>query len=230
MKILAMDTSSVNATVCLSDDNKILGEFTIGGEKAHSQIIMPMLEKVLEFSKTDISDIDVFAVGLGPGSFTGLRIGICTMKTLCQALNKKIIGISSLDSIASSFTNKDIYICPILDARRNEVYNALYLNGEKICADRVCDFDDLLCELAFKNVIFAGEGLDKYKEKIMSYNNDNWEIAPINLCTQKAYGLINVALKRAINNDFDDLFDVKPIYLRLSQAEQEYNKMHKINE
>ena len=94
MRILAMDTSSVNATVAVCDENKILGEYTISGDRAHSQIIMPMLDELLQKCKLDISDIDVFAVALGPGSFTGLRIGIAAMKTFAVTLNKKIIGVS----------------------------------------------------------------------------------------------------------------------------------------
>ena len=147
MKILAMDTSSVNATVAVCDENRILGEYTVSNERAHSQIIMPMLESLLNHCSLTIKDIDVFAVALGPGSFTGLRIGISAMKTLAQSLSKPIIGVSSLDEVASSFFGTDKIICPIFDARRNEVYNALYLNGNKFVSERVVDFDELLIEL-----------------------------------------------------------------------------------
>jgi len=139
MKILAMDTSSVNSTVCISDENKIIGEYTVSNDRAHSQIIMPMLDALLNNCSLTIKDIDVFAVALGPGSFTGLRIGIAAMKTLAQSLSKPIIGASSLDEIAYSFFATDSIVCPILDARRNEVYNALYLKGRKIVTERVVD-------------------------------------------------------------------------------------------
>lgn len=228
MKILAMDTSSVNATVAVCDENRILGEYTVSNERAHSQIIMPMLESLLNHCSLTIKDIDVFAVALGPGSFTGLRIGISAMKTLAQSLSKPIIGVSSLDEVASSFFGTDIIICPIFDARRNEVYNALYLNGNKFVSERVVDFDELLIELSQKQVIFAGDAIIKYRDKILSFNNPNWLIAPGSLSMQRASALASVALARALDSDFDNLYDLSPIYLRLPQAEREYNLAHGI--
>ncbi len=226
MKILAMDTSSVNATVCISDENKILGEYTVSNDRAHSQIIMPMLNDLLNNCSMTIKDIDVFAVAIGPGSFTGLRIGMAAMKTLAQSLSKPIIGASTLDEIAESFLFSDKIICPILDARRNEVYNAMYLNGEKIVSERVVDFDEILIELANKEIIFAGDATLKYRERIMSFNNPLWKIAPPSMSMQRSSSLASIALKRAINNDFDNLYDLSPLYLRLSQAEREYNLAH----
>ncbi len=230
MKILAMDTSSVNATVAVSDENRILGEFTVGNERAHSQIIMPMLDQMLKYCSLSVKDIDVFAVAIGPGSFTGLRIGMAAMKTLAQSLDKKIIGISSLDGVAVSFFATDKVICPIFDAHRNDVYNALYLNGDKIVNDRIVDFDELLIELSGREVIFCGDGVLKYKDRIESFSMNNWHLAPINLSMQKASSIISIALKRAKNNDFDNLYELSPIYLRLSQAEREYNETHGIKE
>lgn len=228
MKILAMDTSSVNATVAVCDENRILGEYTVSNERAHSQIIMPMLESLLNHCSLTIKDIDVFAVALGPGSFTGLRIGISAMKTLAQSLSKPIIGVSSLDEVASSFFGTDKIVCPIFDARRNEVYNALYLNGNKFVSERVVDFDELLIELSQKQVIFAGDAIIKYRDKILSFNNPNWLIAPGSLSMQRASALASVALARALDSDFDNLYDLSPIYLRLPQAEREYNLAHGI--
>lgn len=226
MKILAMDTSSVNATVAVCDENKILGEYTISGDRAHSQIIMPMLDNLLKRCSLSVKDIDVFAVALGPGSFTGLRIGIAAMKTLASSLEKNIIGVSSLDMIASNFLYNDMYICPIFDARRNDVYNAIYQNGNKIISDRICDFDDVLNEMTDKEVIFAGDGTIKYFEKINSYKNPKWHIAPIHLSMQRASSLAYIALSRAQNADFDDINKLLPIYIRPSQAEREYIEIH----
>jgi len=229
MKILSMDTSSVNATVAVCDDNKILGEYTIGNERAHSQIIMPMLEDMLKRSNLSIKDIDIFAVALGPGSFTGLRIGVAAMKTLALSLNKKIIGVSSLDSVAENFPWQDKYICPIFDARRNDVYNAIYYNGKKITNDRICDFDEILIEMAHKEVVFAGDALSKYKERILSFNNPKWLIAPVHLSMQRASALCHIALERAKNDDFDTVDGLNPIYIRPSQAEREYLEKSKLS-
>lgn len=228
MKILAMDTSSVNATVAVCDENRILGEYTVSNDRAHSQIIMPMLDELLRHCGMTIKDIDVFAVALGPGSFTGLRIGIAAMKTLSQALGKPIVGVSSLDCVAASFFATDKYICPIFDARRNEVYNAIYLNTNKITNERVVDFDELLIEMSDKEVVFAGDAIIKYKDKIQSFNKPNWHIAPSSLSMQRASTLAAVAMTRAQNNDFDNFYELAPIYLKLPQAEREYNLAHGI--
>lgn len=228
MKILAMDTSSVNATVALLDETRLLGEYTISNERAHSQIIMPMLESMLERCSVGVKDIDVFAVALGPGSFTGLRIGIAAMKTLAWSLSKKIIGISSLDAVAASFVATDRIVCPIFDARRNEVYNALYLNGEKITDDRSVDFDELLIELSDKKVVFAGDGVLKYKNRINEFSMQDWIVAPHNVSMQKASSLAYLAYQRACKNDFDNVYELAPIYLKLPQAEREYNLTHNI--
>ena len=221
MKILAMDTSSSNATVALADNGKLTAEYTISSERAHSQRIMPMAEDILSGAHVSVKDIDVYAVALGPGSFTGLRIGIAAMKTLASTLDKKIIGISSLDCVAESFAYGDKYICPVFDA----IYDC---NGKKIVQDRCCDFDELLIEMSDKNVIFAGDAIYKYKDKIESFKKDNWYIAPLNLSTQRASSVASLAYKRALNNDFDNVMSVAPIYLRLPQAEREYNLIHGI--
>ena len=114
MNILAIDTSSQNATVALINDERLVGEYTINNKKTHSQIIMPLISDLISKSGLDISDIDVFATGIGPGSFTGLRIGVATCKALAQANNKKIIGVSSLEILAKSvyFTKKTV--CSIM--------------------------------------------------------------------------------------------------------------------
>jgi len=226
MKILAMDTSSVNATVAVGDENRILGEFTIAGDRAHSQIIMPMLHDLLSRCKLSIGDIDVFAVALGPGSFTGLRIGIAAMKTFASSLGKKIIGISSLDEVAQNFTLTDKFICPIFDARRNDVYNAVYKNDEKLISDRICHIDTVFEEMENKEVIFCGDAVDKYKEKILLSGNPNWHIAPMHLSMQNASSLISAAINRYEKNDFDDINELSPIYIRPSQAEREYMELH----
>ncbi len=222
MKILAMDTSSINATVALCDENKILGEFTVAGDRAHSQIIMPMLDELMKKCSLDIKDIDVFAVALGPGSFTGLRIGIAAVKTLAMTLGKNIIGVSSLDTVAVNFPVKDVYICPVFDARRTDVYNAIYLNGEKIVADRICDINVVFEEMKGKKVIFAGDGIMKYREKILSFISEDWQIAPMHLTLQRASSLAAIASERAADNDFDNSDELLPIYIRPSQAEREY--------
>ncbi len=220
MNIFAMDTSSVTATVAILNDEKLLGEYSVSSSLTHSQKIMPMTDEILKNLSMKLDDIDVFSVCVGPGSFTGLRIGMATVKTFSQTLGKKIVGISSLDAIAYNFCYvHDTIICPMVDARRDEVYNALYLNEEKIVLDRALHIDELLNELKDKKVIFAGDGVVAHKEKLIT--NPLWEIAPQHLLMPKASTVAYCAYKRAVLSDFDDCYTLNPVYLRKSQAERE---------
>ena len=219
MNILAMDTSTLTATVAVLTDEKLLGEFSVSNRLTHSQTIMPMTDTLLKTASLTLNDIDVFAVSVGPGSFTGLRIGMATVKTFAQALDKPVIGISSLDAVAHSFSSADTVICPIMDARRSEVYNALYKNGTEITAARALPIDELLGELEGERVIFAGDGVLVHKDKLVQ--TPGWSMAPPHLLLPKASAVAYAALKRAEDGDFDDLYNLNPVYLRKSQAERE---------
>ncbi len=225
MNILAIDTSSLNATVAVLNDEKLLGEFIISNKNTHSQIIMPMLDEMLKFAGIDIDDIDVFATAIGPGSFTGLRIGIASAKALAQGSCKKIIGISSLNALAENVYEEGKIICPIIDARRGDVYNALYLNGECIVKDRAININELITELKSKNekIVFVGDGVLLHKDTIANELGENAQFAMPSKVMAKASSVANLALNRAKNNDFDDIYSLEPIYLRQSQAEREYN-------
>ena len=225
MNILAIDTSSLNATVSVINDDKLLGEFTISNKNTHSQIIMPMLDEMLKFAGVDIDDIDVFATAIGPGSFTGLRIGIATAKALAQGGNKKIIGVSALEGLAENVYEDGKIICPIIDARRNDVYNALYLNGECIEKERAINIESLLAEFKDeeKKIIFVGDGVLMHRELIIEKLGNKAQFASPSKIMAKASSIANIALRRAINEDYDDIYSLEPIYLRQSQAEREYN-------
>lgn len=227
MNILAMDTSTLTATVAVLSDEKLIGEFTVCNKLTHSQIIMPMLDTMLKTADVDLKDIDVFAVAVGPGSFTGLRIGMATVKTLAQTLNKPVVGVTSLNAVAQNFSFTDYFICPIMDARHNEVYNALYLNGKEVIESRATDINDLLDELEGKKVVFAGDGAIVYKDLIHSRSNADWVTAPQNLIMPRAASVAAVALKRALNNDYDDPYTLNPLYLKKSQAERELEERNK---
>ncbi len=223
MIILGMDTSSVNACVAVMNDEKILGEYTVSHDRTHSQIIMPMLDDMLKNCGLTIEDADVFAAATGPGSFTGLRIGISTIKTFAQVLGKPVVGISSLESLAANVTF-DGLICPIADARRDSVYNALYRGGECVTEPRVTPVDELVEELKGQKVMFLGDGMLKYSERILGASADTFCGAPTHLNMQNAASLCACAYKRAVKGDFDNLYSLEPLYLRKSQAEQELEK------
>lgn len=222
MIVLGMDTSSVNAAVAVMNDKKLIGEFVVSNDRTHSQIIMPLLDELLKKCGLKISDIDVFAVSIGPGSFTGLRIGMATIKTLAQMCNKPVIGVSSLDSLYENCSLFEGVVCPIIDARHNQVYNALYKNGSKIVGDRIVSVEQLVFELKDEKVIFCGDGVLAYNDLILK--NSNFIIANQNILMQKASSVCLSAYKRAVNNDFDNVYSLVPLYLRKSQAERELDE------
>lgn len=230
MNILAMDTSSLTATVAVLTDEKLLGEYTVSNKLTHSQTILPMTDELLGKIGMKLEDIDVFSVCVGPGSFTGLRIGMATVKTFAQALSKPIVGVSSLDAVAYNFYSCDGYlVCPVVDARRDEVYNAIYENGVKTVFDRPIHIDDLLIELSDEKVIFCGDGVCVHKEKIISANKDGWKIAPQNLLLPKASSVAYCAYQRALDGMYDDCYTLNPVYLRKPQAERELEEKNSKN-
>ncbi len=227
MIIFGMDTSSVNATVAVMNDKKLIGEFVVSNDKTHSQIIMPLAEDLLKKCGLDIGDVDVFSVCTGPGSFTGLRIGMATVKTLAQVMNKPVIGVSSLDALQHNCSLFDGIVCPIIDARHGEVYNALYSSGKLITNYRIVSIDSLIKELVGKKTIFCGDGAVAYKDILSNY--ENFIIAPQNIAMQKASSVCMCAYNRAQNGDYDNLYSLSPVYLRLSQAERELKEKNKNN-
>lgn len=224
MNILAIDTSSQNATVALINNDRLVGEYTINNKKTHSQIIMPLIEDIIKKSGLEIKDIDVYAAGIGPGSFTGLRIGIATAKALAQAQKKKIIGVSSIGAIAKSIEYTQKLVCPIIDARRNDVYNTIYKDGKCIVSDRAISISDLLDEIGDRETVFAGDAVEIYKDKIIEKLGKNACFASRAHRLVKASAVAEMAFERAENNDFDDIYTLNPVYLRTSQAEREYNE------
>lgn len=222
MKLLAIDTSSPVASVAVMNDGVLLGETMVNNGKTHSQIIVPLISDMLKNIGISMVDIDVFATSLGPGSFTGLRIGVATAKSFAQALNKPIVGISSLEGLASGVEFcEDANICPIMDARRGNVYNAVYRNGKCIKEDRLIGLNELLSEINKGKTVFIGDGVLKHKDAIFQYMGDNAVFLPEYMSVLRASSIAHLAYKRAIENDYDNLYSIEPIYVRASQAERE---------
>ena len=151
MKVLAIDSSGVTASVAVADDNNIISEFTVNNRQTHSQTLLPMLDKAVQMSEIPLEDIDAIAVASGPGSFTGLRIGSATAKGLGLALKKPVIPVPTLDGLAYRAACYNGIICPLMDARRNQVYTAAYHmdNGKlvNIIEQKAVNISDILLEL-----------------------------------------------------------------------------------
>jgi tRNA threonylcarbamoyl adenosine modification protein YeaZ len=250
MIILAIDSSSKVATVALMKDNRLLGEITLNDKKEHSVVLMTIIDQLLKLNNLKIDDIDGYVVSKGPGSFTGLRIGMATIKGLSFGSNKPYVSISSLDALALSVCNFDGIICPIMDALRNSVYTSLYKGNstlantndrlenaamnakspmilEKLLDYSALDVDELIEIIKSKNekVIFIGDGVDKYKN-YLTENCPNCHFPPnhLNLVRASSLGEIGGALLEQGN--FDDP-NSTPFYLKKPQAEREYEQRMK---
>ena len=234
MIVLSTDTSSKVATVALFKDDVLLGEYVLNNKREHSVFLMPMIENLLKKNNMKISDIDGYVVSKGPGSFTGLRIGMATIKGLSLGSNKPYISLSSLDGLAYSLSSFSGIICPIMDALRENVYTCLYknINGnlEKLMDYTAIDIDELLLLLKEKNepVIFVGDGAVKHK-KFIEDNFVNPIFAPNHLNIVRASSIGELGLNLLSKGIWDDP-NSAPVYLKKPQAERELEKRMMMDE
>lgn len=223
MRILGIDTSAVVSAcaVCdIGENPKVIASGSLNTKLTHSQTLVPFLEGIIKNAGLELSDIDAFAVSAGPGSFTGLRIGVSVVKGMASALDKPVRSVSTLSAIAYNFTVTDAIICSVMDARCNQVYNALFRiqNGivMRLCDDRAIFIEDLKKDLKKYNerIILAGDGADLVYSKI---NDGLIELAPPSLKYQTGTGVC-FASEHCSDISADTLM---PVYLRLPQAERE---------
>ena len=226
MKVLALETSGSNCSVALLDENKVIADFNCNTGTTHSQNLMPMVDNVLKFAETDLSDVDVLACSIGPGSFTGLRIGIASIKGMGISLNKKVIGVPSLLGLAYNIPHFCHVICSVLDAKNDNVYAAMYKYVDGIptqIGDYISDSVDVLIdELKKQNskIFFVGDGAISYKDKFVEAFDDKSIFMPYYLNEQTAVSIAKAALDKATKNEYDDYNSIKPLYLKKSQAER----------
>ena len=172
MKILAVDSSGLVASAALLEDDTLIAEYTVNYKKTHSQTLLPMVDEIVKMTETDLNTIDAIAVAKGPGSFTGLRIGAATVKGLALALDKPVVGVPTVEGLAMNLFGTEKLICPIMDARRNQVYTGIYrFSGEQLevvkeqAALGIEELIDAL-NLIGKEVIFLGDGVPVYQKVI----------------------------------------------------------------
>ena len=226
MTILGIDTSSAACSAALSRDGRLLGETVMNSALTHSQTIMPAVEALLDREGMTPGDVDVFAAVAGPGSFTGVRIGVCAVKALCLAASKPCARVDALEAIAEGAACEGL-ICPVLDARRDQVYTALFRRRggllERVWEDRAEKLDDLLSALpADGTVYFTGDGLNTYEGRIREKMGDRALIAPMHLRVLRASAACHIAETHP--EAFMDGARLTPAYLRLPQAERERNE------
>ncbi len=230
MKVLAVDTSSLVASVAVTDNMTLLGEFTLNHKKTHSQKLMILVKDLLESLDLLPQDIDLYSASSGPGSFTGLRIGVTTIKALAYASQKPVVSIPTLDALAYNIPAADALVCPIMDARNDQVYTALY-KWEKNLPVKVTEYmgihiNELIQLIKGKNkkTIFTGDAVEKYKEQLKEAIGENCGFAVPNLLLQRASSVALMAYVRASEGLTENCFDMVPFYLRKSQAERELEK------
>ena len=226
MLMLSVDSSASPASVCLFEDGKILADYYLNSGFTHSQTLMAMVESVLNISGKSSQDIDVYAVNNGPGSFTGVRIGVSAVKGMAYAADKPCVAVSTLESMAYNYICQNVYVCTCMDARRNQVYNALYRVKndiiERICEDRAIAVKDLLTELNSldSDIILVGDGAQLVFD---SADDPRIHLAPPHLRFQRASAVAQAALEKYNRGETLTPAALMPSYLRLSQAERERN-------
>lgn len=226
MRILALDSSGLVASVAVVEEEQTIVEYTVNYKKTHSQTLLPMLDEAAKMIELDMDTIDAIAVAGGPGSFTGLRIGAATAKGLGLALNKPLIHVPTLEGMAYNLLGTSGIICPIMDARRNQVYTGLYTAEKEFqvvegqMALGVKELADKL-NAAGKAVTFLGDGVPVYREILDKELSVEHNYAPAHMNRQRAAALGALGIKYMQEGKVESAAEHRPDYLRVSQAERE---------
>ena len=237
MKILALDSSGLVASVAIIADGTLLAEYTVNYKKTHSQTLLPMLDEIARMVELDRKTIDAIAVAAGPGSFTGLRIGSATAKGLGLALGKPIIEVPTLAGIAYNLGFVRGLVCPVMDARRQQVYSGIYrFEGDRLITvrdqtpvsvtDLIAELEGLDDTLTSEGIIFLGDGVPVLREEADRTLSVPHTYAPAHLCMQRAGAVGVLAAQLYAEGKYVLAEKHTPIYLRKSQAEQQRDRMN----
>ncbi len=227
MKILGIDSSGLTASAAILAEDSLLAEFTVNNKKTHSQTLLPMIEQVVTMSGLSLKDLDAIAVSAGPGSFTGLRIGSSTAKGMALALKIPVVSVPSLEGLAYRVAGWGGVVCPLMDARRNQVYTGIYRNngGRPEVVEEQCAVD---CSVILQKlnetgepVIFLGDGVPVQEQAIKEQLCVPYRFAPAHLNRQSAGAVAALGGIYYKEGNMQNGRDHKPFYLRKSQAERE---------
>lgn len=228
MNILAIETSTMMGSVALTHDRELLAEYQIGIKATYSDTLFPVIDHLLNHTGKSIRDIDAFAFAQGPGSFTALRIGISVIKGMALATGKPVVAIPSLDGLAHHIGFSNLLICPLIDARRDEVYTAFYKRKDghsltKLTPDRAIVPDKLLDEIR-EDVVFLGDGAKLYKDLIIRKLNKHAFFSPLHLTYPRASAIAQLALRKLARDERSDIDVMTPLYVRPPEAETKWRK------
>ena len=219
MKILALDSTAKTSSVAVLEDDTLLGLYSVNIPNTHSETLLPMVKSILEALKLTNEDIDAYAVSEGPGSFTGVRIGVATIKGLALGRNKPCVGVSTIEALYENLSDYEGIICPIMNARRGQVYTGAFLDGKRILNDTCMMLDDLIpmLEKYDKPIHFNGDGYELVLDKKIA----NFRHTPEALKYQSAYSVGKVAYNKIKSSEYVSDIDLREEYLRKAQAERE---------
>ena len=229
MKLLGIESASLTASAAIWEDDMVTAEYTVNHKKTHSQTLLPMIDEIVRMTETDLKTLDAIAVSGGPGSFTGLRIGSATAKGLGLALEKPLIHVPTLDAMAYEHFGTDRLICPMLDARREQVYCGIYEFHDEfriIKGQAALGISELLKELNGygRPVVFLGDGVPVSRERIDRECTVPYVFAPSFACRQRAGAVAALGAAYFLQGKTETAEEHKPEYLRMSQAERERQK------
>ena len=219
MKILALDSTANTSTVALLENETLLGIYTANTKNTHSETLLPMVKHLLSTLNVDVNEIDAYAVSNGPGSFTGVRIGVATVKGLAFGKDKKCVEVSTIEALAENLEGIKGIICPIMNARRGQVYTGAFLNGRRIIDDTCMMLSDLIPMLEEYNepIYFVGDGYSLIENKEIKC----LMVTPEMLRYQNAFSVGKIAFKKLQSNETVTDKELSVEYLRKPQAERE---------
>ncbi|MDI6800483.1 MAG: tRNA (adenosine(37)-N6)-threonylcarbamoyltransferase complex dimerization subunit type 1 TsaB [Thermodesulfovibrionales bacterium] len=222
MRLLAIETSTTLGGVAIMDDDALLAESRINVKVTHSERIMSEIDHTLKMAGLTMDDIDVFAVAIGPGSFTGLRVGLSTAKGLVYATGKKLVSVPTLEALAWSLPYSRYQVCPVLDARKKEVYAAIFKwsdNGFVRATDECPIKIDTLLSLINEPTVFLGEGALIYKDSIEKRLLNNAIFAQPHIMVPSSSNVAYLGMIKAKKREYENPIKLVPRYLRKSEAE-----------
>ncbi len=219
MKILALDSTANTSTVALLEDERLVATYTVNTKNTHSETLLPMVKHLLESANTSVDELDALAVANGPGSFTGVRIGVATIKGLAFGKNKKCVAVSTTQALSVNLDGFDGIVCPIMNARRGQVYTCIYKNGAPLIDECCMMLDELIpiLEKYDEKIYFTGDGY----ELIVNKEIKNKCETPEYLRYSNAYGVGKIAYQKLLKGEYTTDIELRVNYLRKPQAERE---------
>jgi len=229
MKVLGIDTSTPCGSIGLIHGQNVISEYILNVSVTHSERLLGAIDLVLRRAGCALDDLDGFAISLGPGSFTGVRIGVSTVKGLAYAVQKPVVGVSTLDVLASQVSPTPYLICPIIDARKGEVYSAFYRYEESDRPKRLSEFQalrpEVLSRMLNERTIFLGDGVKAYGDDLRNWLKSFAIFSPPTLHIPYGSAVARLGVELLQRGEVLDLAAFTPLYVRRSDAELNYHQL-----